>query len=105
MQTFEQAFREQLLADPKLKRRGRRLLAIIDGPASRRRTRRLARMERHALACLDEKQLLALKVPATVLADPNGLSAIDWSKIDWKKVFMTILETLLKFLPLILMIL
>lgn len=96
---FEDALKEHLEATPVLKRRGKRLLEIVNDRPSRARTRKLARMERHALASLDDKQLKRLGVSATVLADPNGLSAIDWSKIDWGKILETLLDLLLKFLP------
>jgi hypothetical protein len=102
MQTFAEAFREHLTAEPTLKRRGKRLLAIIDGPPSKRRTRQLDRMERHAVAALDDKHLARLGIKATALA--GGGLGIDWSQVDWGKVLQTILEILMKILPLLLVL-
>ncbi len=83
---FETALREQIESRPKLGLRGKRILAILDAKPSKRRTRRIERMERHA----------------AVAAGFTNTVGIDWSQIDWKKLFDTILELLLKFLPLIL---
>ena len=84
--SFEHNLRQQLEADPKLRRRGLRILAVLNERPSKRRTRRVARMEAHSAAHL-------------------GLTgAIDWSKIDWQKVVMAVLQMLLALLPFILML-
>lgn len=86
---FETALRAQIEVSASRRRRARRVLEILDSRPSRRRTRQLARMERHALAALDSDA---------------KIGAIDWSAIDWAKVFEKILEVLLKLLPLLLVI-
>lgn len=84
---FEIGLLNALEADKNLKRRGKKILAILDGDAGKRRTRQVERMERHAAAALDKDR-----------------DKIDWSQIDWAKLIKLILEVLLKLLPLILAI-
>lgn len=84
---FATALREQIVSR-KATRRGKRLLALIDSKPSKRRTRVLARLESHA------------RVAAAEGGVTFGVGAIDWSKIDWGKLFETILTLLLRLLPL-----
>lgn len=83
---FETALRAQI-ATRKATRRAKRLLAILDAPRSRARTRRIERMERHAAAA----------------AGLNSTAGIDWESIDWSKLFETILSILMKLLPLLIL--
>lgn len=64
----------------------RKILNIINAPDSPRRDRQLARMERHVRA--------ELNIPSN--------QAVDWSAIDWPTLIQTILQLLIKLLPLIL---
>lgn len=88
MVTFETAFREQILSR-KQTRRAKRILAILDAPPSRRRTRQIARMERHAAAAIEHD---------------GARGAIDWGAVDWGKFFDTILQFIMAILPLLMMI-
>lgn len=84
---FEDALREQIESDPAAGRKGKKILAVLNESPSKRRNRRIARMERTT------KEALGLK------------GAVDWSEqgeIDWGSILMMILELLLKLLPLIL---
>ena len=83
--TFEQALREQCEKTTDRKRRSKRILAVLNSKPSKRRTRQLERMEQHA------------KVELEMTWRVN----IDWSEIDWSKVFETILKLLLALLPLL----
>ena len=87
MKTFETGLREAILAKPKLTARERRILAVIDAPPSKRKERRLARMENHARAAMN--------------IAPNK-AEVDWGSFDWSKILTMILELLIKLLPLIL---
>lgn len=90
---FETALREQLNARPKSRFRGRwaqRLLKLVNGPPSAKRTRILARLESHARAHLVSEGMA------------SATGAIDWSSIDWNKVFDTILKILMALLPFLL---
>ncbi len=78
--TFEQALREQCEATDARRRKAKRILAVLDAAPSKRRTRRLDRMQRHV-----EVEL--------------GMNIADWSDIDWPKLFDTILKLLLALLP------
>lgn len=78
---FEDALRENLEADKNLSRRGRRILMILNEGPSRRRSRKIARMERTA------KEALGVK------------GAVDWAEVDWPSVLKMLLELLLKLLP------
>lgn len=89
MQTFEEALREQFT----LKRGGKRLTLwekklkkLLDAKPSARRTRLLNRMEGHVRVALGK----------------SPTEAIDWSKVDWNKVFDFIMKLLLAILPLLL---
>lgn len=91
---FETALKAQLEARPKSRFRGRwarRLLSIVNGPASKKRTQILARLEAHARAHLASEGVV------------SATGAIDWSSIDWAKVFDILLKILLALLPLLLM--
>lgn len=82
---FETALRKQLEKRPDRNRIARRrILAVLDAKPSKARTRRLARMERAA---------------AGVVGADAG--AIDWSAVDWLKLFETILAVVLKILDLL----
>lgn len=100
---FEDALRQNLEAEPNLKRRGKKILEVLDAKPSRARTRRINRMERHALASLDPKQLAKLNVPATALVSSEDGLGIDWSTIDWGKAIEKLLNVLLKLLPFLLL--
>ena len=83
--SFEGNLKAALMADKSLSRRGKKILAIINGPRNKRRERILNRMERHALAHMGA-----------------GADGIDWSTIDWAKVIEGLLKLLLMLLPLLL---
>lgn len=85
---FAGQVREKLAAKSSLNAKEKKLLGIIDGPNTLRKKRQLARMERRA------RNELGI----------GENEAIDWSAIDWAAVFKTILEVLLKLLPLLLLI-
>ena len=87
MKDFAANLSAQLEAKPKLSMREQRIKSILDAPPSKRKDRRLARMENHARAAIN--------------ADPKT-GAIDWSTIDWAKLLSTIIDILAKLLPLIL---
>lgn len=89
MTTFEDVLREQLAKKPRKGRRERRLLELIDSRPSARRTRVLARLERHARAFLVSEGAVG-----------EGVGAIDWASIDWEKFFSNLLKLLLAILPL-----
>lgn len=80
---FATALRQQIVTR-KATRRSKRLLELIDGPKSARRTRVLERLESHA----------------RVTAGVAQAGAIDWSSIDWGKLFESILQLVLMLLPL-----
>jgi hypothetical protein len=86
MSDFASNLQAQLEADPDLKRRGRRLLKVLQEPDSPRKARIVARMEAHARAHLEMM----------------GMEAIDWSAIDWKSIIEGLLKVLLALLPLLL---
>lgn len=70
MKTFEAALRENLEAQPKQRRRAKRILAVLDERPSRRRTRILERLEMHARVELD-------------------FDGEDWSAVDWPTLLLT----------------
>jgi hypothetical protein len=90
---FASALREQIVTRKVRGLRARRLLALIDGPKTRRRERVLTRLERHATAEL---------VSMGRMTAAQAAGAIDWSAIDWNKVFDVILKILLAILPFLL---
>ena len=91
---FEQALREQLEATADLRRRGKKILAILNARPSKRRTRQIDRMERHVVAHLGSDYFGP---------DPDPIMVgIDWSSIDWSAVLQVILKLLLALLPFIL---
>lgn len=81
---FESNLRANLEAQPRLRFRGRRLLAFLNTPDSPEKQAKLVSMEHHAKVHLGMAH--------------QTMVAIDWSKIDW----MTVLEGLVKFLLMIL---
>jgi hypothetical protein len=70
--------------DAKATHLAKKVLAVIDGPESHRRTLVLSAMERHAAAHLGE-----------------SVDKIDWSKVDWAVVLYGILRVLILLLPLL----
>ena len=84
--TYEQALRQAIADNPIQGRRAAKLLKLLNARASKRRTRQLARMERHT---------------AALLGLPEAFP-IDWSRIDWSKWLPTIIGMLLALLPFIL---
>lgn len=97
---FASNLKANLEAKGDLRRRGRRILAIINGPDSPHKARLLARMEDHARAHL------GLAAAHTVPTDMPGTDwskiTIDWSKIDWAKIIDGLLKLLLAILPVLL---
>jgi hypothetical protein len=77
---FASNLKANLEAQPRLRFRGRRLLAFLNTPDSPEKQQRLLSMENHSKVHLGMAH--------------QTMVAIDWSKIDW----MSILEGLLKFL-------
>lgn len=94
--SFADNLRAQLEAEPKLRRKGARILAILNARPSKRRTRRIERMEAHARAELNENNM------GQQIFGPD---TIDWSMVDWSAVLLTIVKVLLALLPFILLIL
>ncbi|VTT98956.1 unnamed protein product [Gemmataceae bacterium] len=84
--TFEEALRDQIESRPETIR-SQRVLKVLDMEDGPRRDRILARMERHAAAHLD------------LAGDAKG---IDWSAIDWAKLFEQLLKILTALLPFLL---
>ena len=83
---FRESLIEQLESTPSLRRRGKRILAILNGPATRRRERIVARMERQTRVVMNIKDDVE----------------VDWSKVDWKAVIEIVLKFLLALLPFLL---
>lgn len=83
MSDFATVLRTEIVTR-KATRRSARLLKIIDAKPSKRRTRILARLEAHA-----------------AVAAGGEVGKIDWSAIDWTKLFNVLIELLLKLLPLL----
>jgi len=83
---FESALRSSLEATPDLRRRGKRILQVLDGRNTPRKQRVVRRMEAHVRAHLD-----------------LGRDAIDWGKIDWPSLIEGVLKLLLALLPLLLL--
>lgn len=80
---FETALRREIESRPRLGLRGKRILAVLDARPSKKRTRHIARMERHTA--------IALSL--------DGLDVIDWDSVNWKAVFDRVLQLLLAILP------
>ncbi len=87
---FEQWLRAASESTSARKRKAKRVLKLLDEPDSPRRTRILARIERHVAA------QLGLNLPSD---DPTKLSAFDWSSVDWVSIFETIFKFILALLP------
>ena len=97
-QAFVTGLKTSLESDPNLKRRGKRILDIVNSPPSKRRDRVLERLQAHSKASLPDAQLKK----ASSTGDMHGV--IDWSKltqIDWGKIIEVILPILLKLLPIL----
>lgn len=88
--SFPGALQKALKAQKRLSLGERRVLRIINSPDSERRTRQLARMERHVRAELAEDDPVRF----------GNAAAIDWSTIDWFALFERIIQLILKLLPL-----
>lgn len=85
--SFAGALGNQLAKKDKLTRQEKHIATIINSPDSPRRDRQLLRMERHVRAHLDL----------------HPTDAVDWSRdIDWPTLLQTILQLLIKLLPLFL---
>ena len=91
---FAAELKSHLEADPKLSRRGKKVLELLNARPSKRKDRQIARMEAH----------VTVELRAMGAVGFAGEGAIDWSAIDWQKLLMTILEILIKLLPLLLML-
>lgn len=76
--SFEEALRDQIEGRPETIR-SRRVLNVLDMEDGPRRDRILKRMERHAIVQLDLT---------------GDVGKIDWSSIDWAKVFEMIIKLL-----------
>lgn len=76
---FAAKLREHLESEPRLSRRGEKVLRILKARPSRRRDRQIRRMELHAAAELDTTP-----------------GEIDWTNLDWSAVIGQILSILLK---------
>lgn len=87
---FETALRAQILAEPGRKRRAKKLLAVMDEPASPRRSRIMERLKAHAIAHLAQEGI-----------DASGVG-FDWSSVDWSSLFQGLIKILLLLLPLFL---
>lgn len=85
-QSFADNLQEQLESKSSLSFRENRILEILQGRPSARRTRQIARMEAHTRAHLGM----------------GGNESIDWSSIDWAALLQTILQLLMALLPLLL---
>jgi hypothetical protein len=86
---FETALKEQFAArmgGKRLRRWERNLKELLEAGPSKKRTRILQRLERHARAALDL----------------DARAAIDWSAIDWDKVFDFVMKVIMAILPLLL---
>ena len=92
-------FRTNLIAvlesTPDLRRRSKKILAVLKGPKSRRRDRTVERMENHVWITLDFT--LADQVYSMSSDCP-----FDWSTIDWPAVIEVVLRLLLALLPFLL---
>ena len=85
--SFETELRKALNDAPSEdKQDARRIKRILDMPASPRKKRILARMERHVAVQLDMK----------------GDAKIDWKTIDWSAMLSTIIKVLAALLPFLL---
>lgn len=85
--SFAGALQGQLASKGRLTIGEKHILNILNAPDSAKRDRQLKRMERHVRAELDL----------------HPTEAVDWSAIDWPTLFQTILQLLLKLLPLLLL--
>ena len=86
---FEHNLRAQLEAEPKLRRKAARILAILNARPSKRRTRQITRWEAHAAAELQLNDEI-----------PVG-SRIDWSSVDWMKWLGIIVSVILALLTIL----
>ena len=87
--SFADNLRAQLEAEPKLRRKAARILAILNARPSKRRTRQIARWEAHAAA---ELRLDAL---------PRRFGQIDWSQVDWARWLSIIVSVILALLTIL----
>ncbi len=91
MATFEVGLKDALADRPARGLWDRRLRQLLDAKPSARRTRILARLERHVAAELVEHGVKGA-----------GEVGFDWSSIDWGKVLDFIMKLVLMLLPLFL---
>jgi hypothetical protein len=85
---FASNLKANLEAEPKLRFRGRRLLAFLNTPDSPEKQAKLVNMEHHAKIHLGMAH--------------QTMVAIDWSQIDWPSILFGLLKFLLTILPLFL---
>lgn len=88
--TFADAMKAQLEAR-QMTRRGKRLLDVINGPESKKRTRVLERLERHARVHLNHMGV------GTTWTGWDGIKSVDWNKF-----FEGLFKLLMALLPLLL---
>ena len=91
MSDFETELRKAIEADPDLKRKGKRILKVLDMRPSKRKERILERMEAHVRATI---------YPEGV--NTGSSAEFDWSTIDWTKLLGVIVQVLLALLPFLL---
>ncbi len=85
---FETNLRTNLEAQPRLRFRGRRLLAFLNTPDSPEKQVKLVSMEHHSKVHLGMAH--------------QTMVAFDWSSIDWMSILTGLLKFLLTILPLFL---
>lgn len=86
---FASNLRNNLEAQPRLRFRGRRLLAFLNTPDSPEKQAKLVSMEHHSK--------VHLNMPHKTMV------TFDWSSIDWLAIIGGLLKFLLKILPLFLL--
>ena len=82
---FDGALAVQMKSQKHLTAGERKVAAILNSPDSPTRSRKVAYMESHIRVALDL----------------SPTAAIDWSTINWAKVFQTIMSILIALLPLL----
>lgn len=100
MSNFASVLQEQLKAQtlPLRKRQAKKVQKILDMPESDRKTRLLKRIEDHVQLELTHSDY---EIPAEAMTtQADGTTGIDWSKIDWSKVFDIVLKIILAIIPL-----
>lgn len=87
---FEDDLRAGLESTPVLKRRAKKILDLLDSKPSKKRTRRIAALERHFWAHLSSAGVM--DTPWSDNID-WGAEAIDWAK--WLPIILKILALIL----------